>query len=205
MPLNSLSAVQMTSGTTQEIGNVLPRGTTTYVILYSYPSTAAVGTNLTISLTLQVRALTGIIQYITDYNLVAKVFIGSHVLNATYGSATGAAHLYPGSSWGPNNVTIPLTEANTGLAKGQTENATIAIVLTDQALYGPPINVYEPEPQMQADGGTLLIENGVTTTTSTGPDSGTLSTYLAYALLASGALLMVVAAVLPRVPKTVAT
>src|ERR1017187_7398895 len=62
------AAVQMTSGSVQ-LGNTLPSGSTSYTVSYSYPATAALGNNVSISLTLHVDSLNGNVEYLTDYKL----------------------------------------------------------------------------------------------------------------------------------------
>src|SRR5580698_8155335 len=57
------AAVQIESGTTQSLGNTMSHGSTSYVIYYTYPSVAQVGSNLTISLSLRVQAFTGVIEF----------------------------------------------------------------------------------------------------------------------------------------------
>ncbi|HVB95061.1 MAG TPA: hypothetical protein VND41_00480 [Nitrososphaerales archaeon] len=201
------AAVQVTSGVTQQMGNILPQGNTSYEVLYSYPSTADVGTNLTIALTLHITAFSGQIEYILGYALEAQLFIGGYELNSTIFGPSGfnsSAFLYPGAYWGPNNFTFPLTQVNSGLAKGQSANASLNIILRDTVYYGVPVLRYFTEPAMEAQGGSLLIENPVaSTTTSTSTSSqGGGQTLLPYALLGSGAVLMVAAAFLPRGPRS---
>jgi hypothetical protein len=198
-------AVPITTGSTPPLGNTLPRGTTSYTVFYSYPSIAQVGTNLTMALTLHINSLSGIVQYISNYNLQARVFIGAHEVDGIIGSETGAPSLYAGSSWGPNNVTIPLTADNTGLAKGESANATVGIVFNDFVFYGAPINAFEPENQMQGQGGSLTIENDVATSSTSsggrGSGSGGVQSILPYALVGSGVVLMVAAIYLTRSPR----
>ncbi len=200
------AAVQVTSGVTQPFGNALPQGTTSYVVFYSYPSKAQVGQNLTIELTLHPLPFSGVLQYISGYSLGAQVFVGNNVLASTKFGPEGVNKsgdfLYPGGYWGPINFTFPLTEANTGLAKGDSANATLSIILHDVVYYGEPVLTYETEPAMQADGGSFLIQNEVasssTTTSTVGQGGG--QTLLPYALMTSGAILMVAAVFLPRRP-----
>src|SRR5271166_3546634 len=117
VPVQSLDAtVQPSSGTVQ-LGNVLTYGTTAYSVDYSHPMTAAVGTNLTIAFTLNVNSLSGAVEYISSYSIAVNVYIGAQIIgNGSIVSALNATHLYPGGSWGPNTVTIPLTANGTGLA-----------------------------------------------------------------------------------------
>src|SRR5579863_7284542 len=72
--------VPSTSGSLQ-LGNTLQYGATAYSVEYSYPSTAEVGTNLTIALTLHVDSLTGLVEYIYNYQLIATVFVGANAID----------------------------------------------------------------------------------------------------------------------------
>jgi hypothetical protein len=195
------AAGELASGTTEQMGNNLPRGTTAYVVYYSYPSTVDVGTNLTIALTLHVNSLTGLVEYLINYDLEVHVFIGTSVLTGSVTSGNESLPLYPGGNWGPNDVVIPLTAANTGLAEGQSTNATIGITLRDFVFYGIPFLTYSTEPAMQSQAGSVIIQNvpASTSTTTTGQAAG--QTYVPYALLASGVVLMVSALLLPRGPR----
>jgi hypothetical protein len=203
------AAVQTLSGSTQQLGNDEAHGTTSYVIDYTYPSTAPVGTNLTLSFTLHVGQFNGLIEYITAYELQVELFVGAEQQEVTlYGPAgfNSSSFLYPGGIWGPINATFPLTEATTGLAIGQSTNATFSVTLLDTDEIGYPYLTYITEPPMTGEGGTLLVENAVATSTSSGSGGSTSGqsggqTLLPYALLASGAVLMVAAVFLPRGPK----
>lgn len=194
---SALAAGQIVAGTTNVGNNLSQYGTTSYTIDYSYTPTAQVGKNLTITLTLSVNEFGGLVEYITAYEMFVDVYIGSgasqRVLNGSLISAVQAPFLYPGSTWGPNNVTIPLTAANTGVSKGQSANATVGLTLEDTDYFGLPYAGYQTEPLMAAQAGSFVIENGVTT--SSGESSQTI---LPYALLSSGVALMVIAVVLPK-------
>lgn len=203
------AAVQILSGSTEQLGNTLGHGSTSYVVDYTYPSVAQVGTNLTIALTLRVGQFTGLVGYITAYELQVALDVGAQQLQATLFGPAGfnaSSNLYPGGIWGPNNATFSLTEANTGLAVGQSANATFSVTLRDSVAIGYPYNQYETEPPMQGQGGTLLIQNAVTSSTSSTSSSSTSppsagQTVLPYALLASGAVLIAAAILLPRGPR----
>lgn len=168
------------------------------------PSIAQVGSNLTISVTLKVDNLTGQIDYILQQRIIVDVFVASAVLNGSVIPAKNATNLYSGSTWGPFNITLPLTETNTGLAKGASTNATVSVTLEDTVLYATPSNLVSPygqstEPAMQGSAGSLIVQNQVSSTnsTSTSPTSAA-QTYLPYALLGSGVVLMLLAVFLPR-------
>jgi hypothetical protein len=205
---SAYAAVQTTSGAVQ-LSNALSNGNTAYSVQYSYPSTADVGTNLNVTLTLHVDSLTGLVDYLYVYRLVVNVFIGTDVLNGSVSSGSGVGagdligsdRLYAGSNWGPNSVTFPLTADNTGLAKGASTNATVIITLEDSVYEGYDTS----EPSMQGSAGSLLIQNPAGTpnsTTTTGQTTDQTQTYLLYALLALGAFLMLSAVLLPRGPQS---
>src|ERR1035438_8988814 len=77
IPVQSLDAAVPVSSGTAQLGNVLPYGTTAYSVDYSHPTTADVGTNLTIAFSLHVDSLSGLIDYITGYAIDVYVYIGA--------------------------------------------------------------------------------------------------------------------------------
>jgi hypothetical protein len=203
------ATIQTNSGTV-ELGNTLEYGTTAYSVAYSFPSTVAVGTNLTIALTLNVDSLTGLVEYIIHPQLNAKVFIGANVLTSIVSLSNSSRTLYPGSSWGPNNVTIPLTAQSTGLAVGASDNATVSVTLEDEVYYGGGgvfqggLNTFGTEPPMEGAAGSVLVQNLAATSSSTtsGANTGQTQTVLPYTLLASGVVLMLVVVVIRRWPQS---
>jgi hypothetical protein len=208
VPVQSLDAtVQPSSGTVQ-LGNVLTYGTTAYSVDYSHPATAEVGTNLTIAFTLHVNSLSGAIQYISTYGIGVYVYIGAQVIgNGSSVSASDAPHLYPGGSWGPNNVTIPLTASGTGLAKGQSANATVSFILQDQVDIANGRSIFfTNEPPMEGQAGSIVIHYPASSTTTSSASRGSGQTQLPELLLASGAVLMLLAVALwPRPPRRATT
>jgi hypothetical protein len=197
----SSAAPQIVTGVTESQGNTLSVGTTSYAVYYSYPSIAQVGTNLTIELSLHLNQFQGQVEFINGYSLKAQLFVGTHELEGSVFGPPGFNFLYPGATWGPENVTIPLTENNTGVSSGQSANASLAVTLEDSAFLGVPANFSQTEPSLEWQAGNLTIQNGVSSTTTSGsttPGHGGSQSILPYALVASGAVLMVVAVVLPR-------
>jgi hypothetical protein len=166
---SSSPAVPMTNGVTQTMGNVLPQsGVTSYKVYYSYPSAALVGTNLTVSLSLRLNQFEGNVEYINHYSLGVDLQVGQEVLQKTIDGPYGInTSLYPGATWGPENFTFPLTESDTGVAPGTSENATLLVTLEDttfvqvMTLEGIPGIAEVTEPAMQASAGSLIIENPV--------------------------------------------
>jgi hypothetical protein len=211
-------AVPLTTGSST-VGNTLQYGNTSYTISYSYPSTVQVGTNMNLTFNVRVNSLTGLIEYTTTYSLSIVVSVGTNELTGNITAPNGSPFLYPGSNWGPNNVTIPLTAANTGLAKGQSANASVSVVLNDWNWVGGAVTYYSTEPPMTGNGGSFVIQNAVqtassasgsgsggtdtTTTTTTSQGASASQGYLPYVLLGIGAVLMIAAVITPRSPKSI--
>jgi hypothetical protein len=106
---------------------------------YNASSAAVVGTNLTVSATVSVENLTGSELYVRDYVMLATLLCNDRSVNASAGSPLPTQrYLYQGASWGPFNVSIPLTEANTGLSPGQAANATLTLSLITDIYYDSP-------------------------------------------------------------------
>jgi hypothetical protein len=203
-PFNGARAAtaQNTSGTIH-LSNSLDYGNTAYSVDYSYPSTAEVGTNLTIAVNLHTISLTGLIEYVNNFRLVAFVYIGPQiVLNGSIDSGSQPLYQRSGATWGPSNIIVPLTDRNTGVSVGESANATVSITLSDTLwVGGPAISQYRTEPAMQGDAGALVIQNGVTSSGSQ-PAQDTAQTYLPYALVASGAVLMLLTVFFLRGPRS---
>ena len=116
--------------------------------------------------------------------------------------ASNGTFLYPGSSWGPINVTIPLTAENTGLAKGASANATVSVTLMDGVYYGGGLVVYNTEPAMEGAAGSLVFRNPADgTSVTTSQTNGQTQSNLPYLLFASAAVLMLIVVVLQRWPR----
>jgi hypothetical protein len=200
------AAAQITSGTTH-LSNTLQYGVTVYSVDYSYPSTAEVGSNLTISVTLHVNSLTELVEYVNDFRLVANVYVGPQlVLNGSIAGGGKPLFLHPGSTLGPIGISIPLTARNTGVAEGASANATVSVTLVDtiwvaRPLVGPASGDYYTEPAMQGAAGALVIHNAVASTNSS-TGQGTVQTILPYALLVSGAALVLLFVFFPRGPRS---
>jgi hypothetical protein len=192
--LGSSAHAEETSGTVQ-LGNSLKYGDTSYSVDYTFPAAAQVGTNLTIDVTLHVDSLTGLLQYISAYVLSAKVFVGNQQINGSVSLTQDKNFLYPGQTWGPYNITIPLSENDTGLAKGEEANATVGIILQDSVFNGSPYNVLSTEPPMEGAAGSLLIVNPTTSALTNHSIAGQGGeTYLPYFLLTGAGLVVVLAA-----------
>src|SRR5438105_15051356 len=105
VPVQGVSAASQISSGTIPLSNTLAYGNTAYSVAYSYPSTAQVGTNLTVKVSLHVVSLTGLVEYVNQYRLVVTVAIGTQqILRGDVASNQNSSHLYPCSTWVPFNV-----------------------------------------------------------------------------------------------------
>jgi hypothetical protein len=183
------------------VSNKLGNGT--YTISYDYPSTADVGSNFTAHVSLVVNDLTGLQMLTYQYEITVQVGLSNG--NGMLQLVSGTAPLYPGAVWGPKNVTIPVTEANTGLSKGQQENATVTIRLGITTYIGYPFNqprIQTMIPTAKLVGNLTVNDQVVTSQTSNGGNSGSgvnLAAFLPYLTLGAGAFLVCLGVFFPRI------
>ncbi len=196
-----LAAPSTMAGSTQMSSSTASGGVDSYTVDYSFPSTVQTGSNLTVTVTLLVSKLSGFGEYISNYAIQVMVYVDfAHVLRGTLGSnmsLQGSPYLYPGARWGPYNVTIPVTESNTGLAPGHSAEANLTIALQNEVFDGGDINTYFPEGS-QGAAGQLTIQAG-------GGDQNRPASqnYLSYLLLgAGGVLVLLLVATRSKSPST---
>jgi len=178
-------------------------GNGTYTVSYDYPSAASVGSNFTTHVSIVVNELTGL-QMLT-YQYQVTVLLGLANGEGMLQQVGGTSALYPGAVWGPENVTIPITEANTGLSRGQQANATVTIRLGITTYIGYPFNQPRIQTMMPTAKvvGNITIGDQVTTSQTAGAGNlgaGTsLSALLYYVALGAGVLLVGVGILFPRI------
>src|SRR5438132_7296636 len=168
-----------------QIRNQDVSGTSGYTVFYYVPPTAKTGSNLNVSVLLYVDTLTGLKLYVRDYGLTVAVDLGKGhtIIRSANVSIVEQKWLYPGGRWGPLNISLPITEQDTGLAPGQAVRANVTISLLATIWYDSPIFNYLPE---SGDGrvGSVYVQ-GV------GPAVSGSSTIVPFLLIASGAALLV--------------
>lgn len=117
-------------------------------VSYNASSTATVGSNLTVTAQVTVGNFSGSELYVRDYVLVVTLFCDDRSSNVTAGSQVPTQRfLYPGARWGPFNVTVPVTESDTGLRQGEDANASLTLSLIADIAYSSPgygISGYTP-------------------------------------------------------------
>jgi hypothetical protein len=183
------AAVPMNRGSVQLSQNLNGvYGISTYTVQYDFPSSVQTGSNLTFQLTLVVDNLTQVQSYITLYSLVVTVYaLNPQPLTGQVGEDTGLKPLYPGGHWGPYNVTIPVTSANTGAAPGAPVNASVSLALqTKVSLGGQYVGSTVPENPQAALGYVIINEGGSST--------GGSGNYVPYLLVGVGVVVLAVSA-----------
>src|SRR5579872_1111443 len=106
----SFAADRTISGNFQ-LSDVTLIGSSTYTILYKYPSVVLWGNNLTIGITVEVNQLSGLFLYLFTYGVTVTVFSANGLATMQLvkgGGADQSDFLYQGAHWGPLNVTISI-------------------------------------------------------------------------------------------------
>jgi len=168
-----------------QIRNQDVSGTSGYTIFYYVPPTAETGSNLNVSVLLYVNTLTGLKIYVRDYGLTVAVDLGKGhtIIRSANVSVVEQKWLYPGGRWGPLNISLPLTEQDTGLAPGQAVRANVTISLLATIWYDSPIFNYLPESGEGRVGSVYVQGVGHAVSGS--------STIVSFLLITSGAVLLV--------------
>ena len=168
-----------------QIRNQDVSGTSSYTIFYYVPPTAKTGSNLNVTVLLYLDTLTGLKLYVRDYGLTVAVDLGKGhtIIRSANVSVVEQKWLYPGGRWGPLNISLPITEQDTGLAPGQAVRANVTISLLATIWYDSPIFNYLPE---SGDGrvGSVYVQ-GV------GHAVSGSSTIVSFLLITGGAVLLV--------------
>jgi hypothetical protein len=156
------------------------QGTSDYVLQYSFPDRATVGTSLNVTVVLTVVELTGLKTYIANYSsqvlllspqgafvaqgraAAGQILFGGETTNAT-------RFIYPGGHWGPVNITIPLKESSFNLAPGASQTDNVSIGFVANVWYNPPEDQYLPD-----SGSSTVGSITVTNTNSTSQSSSNL-------------------------------
>ena len=154
----AVASPQTLSGT-KNIPVNLTNGNSVYSIYYSYPASAQVGGNVTVTVSLGVVSFTGDKLYVRSYALsVLLPFANGKVLNRTITVTNASPFVYAGGSTEPANLTLGLTPENTGLPSGQSTAVNVTVGFTDEVWYEPPVSNYYPE-FGSAVVGSLLVQS----------------------------------------------
>jgi hypothetical protein len=171
-------------------------GESTFTVLYSLPHQVQVGTNLTVPIELMVDNLTKLMAFVQDYEIsISLALSDGKQLSGQVGvtqeeSGTNASlQLHTGQEWGVTNITLPLTPESTGLSQGQEVLGNATLTLRADIWFDPPVNAARPE-ENQSRIGYVLIASGV--------HAGPQPNFFGFALVALGAILLVIALVVTR-------
>jgi hypothetical protein len=171
------------------------QGKSAFTVFYHLPQQAQVGTTLTVPIKLYVANLTGLMSFLQDYKVTVSLSLnngrsvsGQAEVNSTAAAENlGAGQLHAGQEWGPVNITIPLTQTNTGLGNGQQALGNSTMRVDADVWFNQPVNFYRPEGN-QTNIGYVLISNGTPT--------GTEPNFVGISLLAVGIALVVISFVM---------
>jgi hypothetical protein len=171
--------------------NVDPNGNgvSTFTVFYHLPQQAQVGTTLTVPIKLYVDNMTKLMSFLQDYTVTVslrlstgKSISGQAGVNSTQAAENlGAGQLHAGQEWGPVNITLPLTQTNTGLSTGQEALGNATMRVDVDVWFNQPINFFRPEGNQSSIGYTLITN---------GTPSGPQPNYAGYGLLAFGVILV---------------
>jgi hypothetical protein len=133
-----------------------PEGLSSYTIQYSYPSNVTEGSYLNVTLSLYVDSLTGLKLYLIEYAVTVTIY------SPTGGSVTRTVnstspYLYPGSHWGPIQVSLPIDKATFNLPSEKSVIANVSLALGTEVWWDQPYNFHYPESGSQNAGTVLII------------------------------------------------
>ncbi len=117
------------------------QGTSSYTVVWSYPSSVAVGQELNVTATLFLVGLTGLKLFVDTYLLSAfvdlpgRAFIGQNNVSSYFGCGLpmgcGSPHIYPGGHWGPENISMAISDPPGGVGtSGATATVSVGFVTT---------------------------------------------------------------------------
>ena len=141
-------------------------GTSVYTISYHYPKTVTTNSNLTITATVTINELTGYKVYLIDYGLTATVFSNGIALMGRVLGGNNNKYLYPGSHWGPLNITIPINSSDFDLSPGKSVEANISLQFIGDVWVNLPVNPYHYTDSNSSNIGSLSIASGTQPTPS---------------------------------------
>ena len=167
-------------------------GNATYTVYYEFPSSLSVGSNFTAQVSLQITGLSGLEEYLTNYELSVVLGLPSGQGLSQYQS--NDSPIFPGAIWGPRNITIPITRNDVILSVGQSANASVTIRMSTTVQVGYPLQTHVTHTNAKAVG-SVTITNGPNGGTAT---AGSNSVYFSYATVGIGSVLVLVAVVFPR-------
>ena len=152
-------------------------GTSQYTVEYSYPSTVNLGQNLTVTFTVIVNELTSLKLYLFDWGMQSILNSpDGQPINYEQSVAILGDWLYPGSHWGPINITIPISSANFSISEGSTYQTSVSLYWIADVQYDYPYSWHYYENQ-QTVVGNLTITN----ISKSSPTSSSTYSYLAIA------------------------
>ncbi len=125
------------------------KGTSSYMVVWSYPATVRLGERLNVSSTLYVVGLTGLKLFVDTYimsafvELPGKGFVGQANVSSYFGCdrpmGCGSPLIYPGGHWGPENISAPIGNPG-GIVPAGNSTATVTVGFVTTVWYDAPVS-----------------------------------------------------------------
>jgi hypothetical protein len=167
-------------------------GNATYTVYYEFPSSVSVGSNFTAQVSLQVNGLAGLEEYLTNYELSVELGLPSGQGLSQFQANTSP--MYPGGIWGPRNITIPITQSDTGLSVGSSISASVTIRMSTTVHVGYPLLTHVTHTDAKSVGN-VTITSGPPGGSSTNGINGI---YFSYFTVGVGCVLVSIAVIFPK-------
>ncbi len=146
-------------------------GTSEYTINYKYPSTVNLGENLTVTVTVIVNELTELKLYLFDWGMQSIVNNpDGQPISQQLSVAQLNDFMYPGSHWGPANITIPISQQNFSLTAGQSYNTSLTLNWIADVEYDRPYSYHFYENDQHVIGNVTVVDNVQSKSVGSGSD-----------------------------------
>ncbi len=134
----AIGATTVNTGRTQ-ISFAGDPGDSNYTIDYSFPAQLQTDRSFNVTVVLFVDQLTHLKQYLVAYEIDATLYLSNgKAIIGKVASPVAATPLYQGSHWGPNNITIRVTPAASGVEPGESVQGYLSLRLIADVWYAIP-------------------------------------------------------------------
>ncbi len=132
------------------------RGTSSYTLLYSYPSVITAGRNFNVTITLEIDSLTGLKLYLIEYSVAVTVSTSSGASVTRLVEST-SPWLYPGSHWGPLDASLPISTDDFKVPPGESTMANVTLALGTEVWWDQPFSSHFPESASKSVGTVTIL------------------------------------------------
>jgi hypothetical protein len=145
------------------------RGTSSYTVIWSYPTSVEWGKKVNVSATLYVDGLTGLKLFVDTYVLSAfvdlpgKGFVGQGNVSSFLGcdrpKGCGSPLIYPGGHWGPENISLQIGNPGSPGPQGES-NASVSVGFLTTVWYDAPVSLDYQESGSKVVGNLTVVPSG---------------------------------------------